>query len=132
MTSNSERRRSKRRPILSTFSFFVVVPKKGVHRLQIFDVSESGVGFELDTEGESQETFPAVPGDSIDIRLYLNQSLFLPLTVQITRVDENRTTRKIGAEFPDKMSKSYRAFHTFIQMLDSIVDIAEIENQPPV
>ena len=53
-----ERRKAKRRPILEAFSFFVVVPKKGMMKLAVLDVSESGLGFDYDVGGEDTSSFP--------------------------------------------------------------------------
>jgi hypothetical protein len=122
-----ERRKARRRPILNTFSLFVVAPKKGFHRLVIHDVSDLGIGFDLDTEGEDPGMFPIQPGDQVDLRLYLNQSLFLPVTVEVVRVQDQNTVRRVGAEFGDKNSKGYKAFLSFIQMLDGIVDAVRID-----
>ena len=128
----TERRRAKRRPILDTFSIFVVVPRKGVHRLQICDLSDEGIGFELDTEGESYADFNVNTGDSLGVRLYLTQSLYLPLSVEIARLEERGGVRRVGASFSDKNGQSYRAFSSFLKMLDGLVDVVQIEQQPVV
>src|SRR4051812_38244614 len=112
--SGIERRKAKRRPVISTFSLFVVVPKKGIHRLNINDLSEEGIGFELDTEGEDPGEFPIKQGDSLDVRFYLNQSLYLPLTVKIMRLFEGTGgIRKVGASFADLKSPGYQALSSF-------------------
>ncbi|OFZ19979.1 MAG: hypothetical protein A2X94_11480 [Bdellovibrionales bacterium GWB1_55_8] len=129
MSPASERRKTRRRPVLETFSIFVVIPRKGFHRLRIFDLSEDGIGFELDTDGESHDDFSVTQGQVLDVRLYLNQSLFLPIGVELVRVDEAHATRRIGGRFSDKNSKAYAAFVSFLEMLDSIRDAAEIENK---
>lgn len=130
MSSNAERRKAKRRPILDTFSIFTVVPKKGIHKLVVHDLSELGVGFDLDTEGEVHADFPVSPGSGLELRLYLNQSLYLPLGVEVVRVDERGPIRKIGARFDDKTSASYKAFLAFLQLLDSVIDVVRIEEHP--
>ena len=73
-----ERRRSRRRPILETFSMFCVVPKKGVYRLPgARRESDQGIGFDLDTEGEELHGFSLKLGVSRSrVHFYLNQSLF--------------------------------------------------------
>ena len=124
-----ERRRARRRPILNTFSLFVVVPKKGVHRLVIHDVSDLGIGFDLDTEGESQTDFPLTPGEIIDLRLYLNQSLYLPLSVEVVRIEERHLLRRVGAEFSNRSARNHKAFLSFLNMLDEVVDVAKIESE---
>lgn len=125
-TSN-EQRRSKRRPILDTFSVFVVIHPKGGHRLKIDDLSEVGIGFELDAEGESPADFKIAKGETLQISLYLNQSLYIPLSVKVVRIDEGKKTRRVGAEFSDASSKSVKAVTAFIQMLDQVVDAAQLK-----
>jgi hypothetical protein len=123
----SERRRSRRQPILDSFSLFLVVPKKGIHRLPINDVSAEGIGFDLDTEGESPADFPIKVGESLEILLYLNQSLYLPLEVKVVRSIEKNLIRKIGAEFGSRSGKSFKAFQSFLRMLEDIGEIARID-----
>ncbi|MEK6578441.1 MAG: PilZ domain-containing protein [Bdellovibrionota bacterium] len=125
--SGSERRKHKRRPVLDTFSMFIVVPKKGFHRLKVDDLSEAGIGFVLDIEGEAIADFPIKSDEKIDVRLYLNQSLYLPLQVQVARIEEKDSLRRIGAAFVDKNSKGFHAFSAFLAMLDGILDAALIE-----
>lgn len=128
----NERRQAKRRPILKTFSIFVVVPKKGIHRLQLNDLSEAGVGFDLDTEGEVYADFPIKIGDSIELQLFLNQSLYLPLVVEVARLTDRGEIRNVGAifgeSFKEKNSKHYQALCSFLKMLDNISGVLEIKS----
>jgi hypothetical protein len=127
--SGSERRKAKRRPILDTFSVFVVVPKKGIHRLEVSDISETGMAFDLDVEGEETSYFPTHEGDTIDLRFYLNNSLYIPLSIQVIRVEDHRNKRRIGAQFQEKSSPNYQAFLSFIRLLDQINDIVQMDAQ---
>jgi hypothetical protein len=123
-----ERRRSKRRPILDTFSLFIVVPKKGPHRLQIHDVSDQGLGFDLDIEGESAADFPIKAKESLDVQLYFNQSLYINLQVQVARIEDGGSVRRVGAEFTDRTTAGHKAFASFLQMLDYLVEAAQISS----
>ena len=128
MTKNEgkERRQAPRRPILETFSVFCVVPKKGFNRLQIHDMSELGMRFDLDSEGEPQDTFPVKKGESLEVHFYLNQSLYLPLAMEVNRLEAGESIRRIGASFQDTQGKAYKAFRSFLTMLDAISEVAEI------
>src|SRR6476620_1946496 len=117
----AERRTFKRRPILATFSVFLVIPHKGMHRLEVLDISENGIGFNWDTEGETPSDYAIHEGDTIDLNFYLNPSLFIPLSIQVVRVDESNLIRRIGAEFQDKKSQGYKAYLAFIHLLDHLI-----------
>jgi hypothetical protein len=122
-----ERRRFQRRPVLETFSVFVVIPKKGIHRLELHDISEIGMGFDLDIEGEEPAAFPVREGEAIDLRFYLNQSLYIPLSIQITRIEDHHQKRRVGGEFQDKSTQGYQAFLSFLHLIDKIVDVVQID-----
>jgi hypothetical protein len=128
MKTGAERRKTKRRPILETFSLFAVVPKKGMHRLLVHDVSEGGLGFDLDIDGENFDEFPVKSGEKLEVHLYLNQSLYLPLSVQIARLEDSKTVRRLGTELVDPGSPQSKAFGAFLQMLDVVADVGEIAN----
>lgn len=125
-TGAAERRRSKRRLILGTFSVFAVLPKKGPARLEVQDLSEHGIGFTVDLEGESPGTFPVQPGDVFDLHFYLNQSLYVPLSIKVARLLEQDQQRQIGGDFTDRATAGYKALTSFITMLDSLADTAQI------
>lgn len=123
-----ERRRAERRPVLDTFAVFVVIPKKGMCRLKIHDMSELGLGFNLDVLREAHDDFSVRVGHSLDLRFYINQSLFLPLSVRVVRVDIQDGMHRVGAEFSEKNSPAYQAFLSFLQMLDRILEAVKISS----
>lgn len=122
-----ERRKTERRPILYTFSIFLTIPKKGLYRLEVHDISETGIGFDLDIEGEEYSRFPVKEGFPIDLRFYINPSLYIPLSVQVTRIEDHHSKRRVGAEFQESSSENYKAFLSFLSLLDKIVDVVQIE-----
>jgi hypothetical protein len=126
VSATTERRRAKRRPILETFSVFAVVPTKGPNRQRIHDVSDFGVGFDLDVEGEPSGSFALKKGDSLEMHFYLNQSLFVPLSVTIARLETKDGIRQIGAEIKDRKSPSYKAIHAFVELLDVVMEVGQI------
>ena len=66
---NNEKRKSKRREILEYFSFYACVPKIGYTRLKVNNVSETGIGFTIETFGEIK----LAKDDQCDLQFYLNQ-----------------------------------------------------------
>ena len=129
MSRTPVERRSRRRPILETFSVFISIPKKGGHRLRITDVSETDIGFELDTEGESHADFKVTKGEVLEIHFYLNQSLYIPMSVSVMRIDDQGSVRKIGGQLVPPGSPGTAALGAFLSMLDSIVDTARVERK---
>ncbi len=127
LSNENERRRSTRRPIITTFSIFVVIPKKGLYKLEVQNISEDGISFDVDIDGESSSDFPIQVTDSIDIKFYLNQSLYIPLSIQVARIDNTSSTRRVGAEFKNKSSPNYNAFLDLLHLLDSITHIVQID-----
>jgi hypothetical protein len=118
--AGKERRRAVRRPLLESFSLFVVIPKKGGYRLKVHDVSDHGLGFDLDTEGESASDFPTAVGDRYALRFYLNQTLYIPLQVALVRVDPQPRQRRVGVEIVDRATAGYQAYLAFLRMLDAL------------
>lgn len=129
-TFPNDRRRAPRRPILDSFSFFIALPKKGPHRLPALDVSELGLGFMIDVEGENAANFPVQLGDVIDVQFYLNQTLYIPVKIRIARIVQanpgNQDLRRVGAEFLDRNSPPQKAFTNFIRMIDEIAEVAKV------
>ena len=121
------RRKARRRPILESFSVFVVAGKKDVCKLKIHDLSELGIGFYFDVGGESATEIPVKAGDAMNLELYLNQTLHIPLQIKVMRVEEVEGSRKLGAEYADKSSKGYLALIAFLEMLDRVMDAASID-----
>lgn len=126
-----DRRRTRRRPIIETFSMFCVVPKKGPYRLAIHDVSDQGIGFDLDMDGEDTQAFALKLGEQLEVHLYLNQSLYLPLSVKVARIEVRNgqdsaqgKVRRIGAEL-DSKDPVHAGFAAFLKMLDAIADVAK-------
>lgn len=124
---SKERRRSNRQNILDSFNLFVSIPKKGGHRLRVQDLSLHGVGFDLDTEGEIEQDFPVKEGEILEIQLFLNRSLNIPLTVEVKRLMNQGGVRFVGTEVKKETNKAYEAFQTFVNLVKalSLVDQPE-------
>jgi hypothetical protein len=124
---DAERRRSLRRPVLETFSCFVVLPEQGFFRLKVHDLSEDGIGFDLDIEDAPKFDTQVKTGDELEIRFHINQTLFIPLFVFVRRIDEKTQVRRIGAEFSKKRDSEFKAYLAFIQLVDRILDSLKID-----
>lgn len=115
-----ERRKAQRFPILATFSLFCVIPAKGPYRLKIHDLSHIGVGFDVDLSEEPSRLGLKV-GDIFDFHLYVNQSLFIPLSIRVARIQDSQgNLRMIGAEFVELSQKGETALRAFVDMIDAV------------
>lgn len=117
--SGIERRKATRRPVVETFSVFLTVPAKGGNRLRVHDMSELGLGFDLDVEGEPAELFPTKVGQKLSIQFYFNPLLSVPMDVKIVRIIETALVRRVGVEI-EKKSKGYEAFESFLAFVDTV------------
>ncbi|MCC7440688.1 MAG: PilZ domain-containing protein [Bdellovibrionales bacterium] len=122
-----ERRKSPRRTLLQTFGFFAILPEKGMHRLPVHDLSESGIGMDIDIEGEQPGDFPAA-GASLTVHLYLNQSLYLPLSAKVAWIRPGKAGRMAGVEFDKGSSGARKAVAELIRLLDVLHDHAELSS----
>jgi hypothetical protein len=121
---SSERRKAKRRDVLEKFSFYICIPKLGFTRHAVNDVSELGIGFTLDTLGE----FKLKKDETCQLHFYLNQSLYLPLDIQVVRQQDSEQTQSIGAVFLDQTSSQYQTFLTLVKFLDQLGESGELTN----
>ena len=122
-----ERRTALRRPVLETFSSFVVLPEVGFFRLKVNDLSEKGIGFDFDIEDEPRWDNVVALGDELDARFYINQSLYIPLRLVIKRIDETIKIRRVGAEFIRKNDADFRAFLAFLGVIDRVLETLQID-----
>ncbi len=114
--SKTEKRRVRRREILERFSFHVCVPKLGFARHQVRDISELGIGFEIETFGE----FRLDAGEICELRFYLNPSLFLTLSIEVVRQKDHGAIQEVGAVFAEQQSGQYSAFVTLVKLVDQL------------
>ena len=117
MSNSPERRKSKRREILENFSFYIQVPKLGPARHRVNNLSEFGVGFIVESLGG---LFTLKIDEIVDLNLYLNQSLYLPLKIQVTRQIDQVETQQVGAVFLDTKSNEYQTYLSLVKFLDQL------------
>lgn len=122
-----ERRSALRRPILDTFSFFLILPETGFFKLRVHDLSEKGIGFDFDIEDAPKWDHAVSEGDELDTRFFINQSLYIPLQLKVKRIDETIKIRRVGAEFIHKNEAEFKAFLSFVDLLDRILESLEID-----
>lgn len=112
-----EERRQVRRTILTEFiGAYVVVPGKGLQKVALYDISESGLSFDLEMK---QGKF--VQGEEIAMRVYLAHSTYFPISVKITNVrdDEDEQVYRHGVVF-EKDTINNEALGHFVKFLESV------------
>ncbi|MEN9724150.1 MAG: hypothetical protein RJB38_2136 [Pseudomonadota bacterium] len=121
-----EKRKSKRRPVLESFSVFLSAPDHVPYRLSVQDVSDLGIGFQLAASDGASALWKPKVGDTIDARLYLNPTLFIPLKIQVVRFFQNgpEGPQMAGASITELYSAGYRAYGAFLHLLDALAEIA--------
>jgi len=116
--SIENRRRAERTPLLEQFYLSAMIPDRGPYRLKVLDVSELGIGFSC--EASEIESWQLEREDTLELRLFLNQRLYLPLKVRIAHLNADKKTTRVGAEILKGDSEGYDALLAFLKMLDAI------------
>lgn len=113
----SRDRRHVKRTILTEFvGAFAVLPEKGLLKAALYDISDSGLAFDLElTEGGFAS------GDEVAMRVYLNHSTYFPFTIRVTnaRAIEDEGVVRHGANFV-KGSVNDVALHHFIKFIETV------------
>jgi hypothetical protein len=117
----TEKRRAKRRGILERFSFYISIPKLGLARHPVRDISEVGIGFELDTLGE----FKLRKGEICELHFYLNQSLCLPLHIEVVREQDGTASQEVGAVFVNVEAPAHQTFNTLVKLVDQLAEFGD-------
>lgn len=113
----SAERRQVKRTILNEFiGAMVLVPRKGLLKVSIHDISETGMAFDL--EGEAGHF---ALGEEVAMRVYLNQETYFPfvVTVQNIRAVEEESAFRHGVHFV-KGSINDEALHHFVKFIETV------------
>lgn len=112
-----EERRKTRRTILTSFiGAFVVVPRKGLIKVALYDISENGLAFDIES---SQGQFPLK--EEVAMRVYLSQDIYFPVMVKIqnARSEDAEGVYRHGALFV-KNASSDLALQHFVKFIESV------------
>jgi hypothetical protein len=60
----------------------------------------------------------------------MNQSLYLPLQIEVVRQIDRDTTQLIGASFVDVQSSTQLTFNTLVKLVDQLSEVGEFLDQP--
>jgi hypothetical protein len=112
----TEERRKGRRTVLTSFiGAFCVVPRKGLMKVTLHDVSEEGLSFDVDMKSGQ---FPV--GEEIAMRVYVSQESYFTISAKIQNVRaEEEEVYRHGALFA-KSSASDQAIHYFVKFIEHV------------
>ena len=120
-----QERRQVKRTILSEFvSSMVIVPEKGLLKVSLYDVSEDGLSFDLETaEGQFKV------GEEISLRVYMNQKTYFPLIVTVKHMTEYKDEgiTRHGVEYV-KTASINGALQHFVKFLEAATTSLKSDN----
>ncbi|MDZ4662167.1 MAG: PilZ domain-containing protein [Pseudomonadota bacterium] len=121
----AEERRNVRRTILTEFvGAFVIIPQRGLARVSLYDISDTGVSFDIDSNSGQ-----LMIGDEIAMRVYLNNKTYFPFAIKVNHVrnmNEHMCYRH-GASFV-KGTINDVALHHFVKFIESVSSCLETDH----
>jgi hypothetical protein len=113
----SQERRQVRRTILSEFiGAFALVPRKGLLKVNLYDISENGLAFDVEIDAGHFAL-----GEEVAMRIYLNQKTYFPFVVKIQNLrgvpDED--VFRHGANFV-KGAINDEALHHLVKFIETV------------
>jgi hypothetical protein len=112
-----EERRQVRRTILTEFvGAFIVVPERGLQRVALYDISENGLGFDLELEHGGFKI-----GEEIAMRVYLNHQTYFGFIARVSnaRTIEEEGVHRHGVGFV-KGTVNDVALHHFVKFIETV------------
>lgn len=112
----NERREVKRTLLTGFIGAFAVVPGHGLLKVSMYDLSDSGLAF--DVEGDNGRFHI---GEEVAMRIYMNQDTYFPFVAQVQNVrdiDDEGVTRH-GAKFSDE-TLADKAMHHFVKFIENV------------
>jgi hypothetical protein len=113
----SQERRKVKRTILSEFiGAFVLLPRKGLQKVSLFDISENGLSFDI----EAASGYFAL-NEEVAMRVYLNQQTYFPfvVTIQNIRALADEGVYRHGVNFV-KGTINDQALHHFVKFIETV------------
>lgn len=111
-----ERREAKRTVIDGLVGFSVVIPGRGLLKVNLFDVSKSGLAFDMSGEsGHFREN------EEVAVRFYFSQTVYFPFVVKISscRLFHEEGFARHGATFQPDLSNMLVLEH-FVNFIEAV------------
>jgi hypothetical protein len=113
----TQERRKVRRTILTEFiGAHIIVPERGLQRVTIYDISETGVSFDVELGGGSFKE-----GEEISMRVYLNHQTYFPFVVKVANVRQipEEGVARHGGRFATGTVNDV-ALHHFVKFIETV------------
>lgn len=113
---NEERRQVKRTILTGFIGAFVVIPNQGLLRVDVYDISENGIAFDMETVSGHFNR-----GEEVAMRVYMNQNTYFPFIVNIQNFRELEGTdlTRHGAYFVKGTVNDEALFH-FVKFIETV------------
>lgn len=113
----SQERRQTKRTILTEFvGAFIVLPKQGLQKVDLYDISETGLAFDLAKQFGQMKS-----GEEIAVRIYLSHKNYFGFTAKIANVRfiQDEDLYRHGCQI---VSESYNqeALYHFVKFIESV------------
>lgn len=112
-----QERRVARRTVIDGFiGFSVVIPGRGLLKVNLFDVSKGGLSFDINIEsGHFRE------GEEVAVRFYFSQTMYFQIVVKITscRIFHEEGFARHGANFISELTDKTVLEH-FVNFIESV------------
>jgi hypothetical protein len=109
-----ERREAKRTVLTQFVGAFVVLPKRGLQKVELYDISPKGVSFDLPFEVGQLNV-----DEEVAMRFYINHTTFFPFDIKITNArhipDEGIHRHGSGFIFEESNREALKHFVSFIE-----------------
>lgn len=113
----SQERRQTKRTILTEFiGAFIVLPKQGLQKVDLYDISESGMAFDLEKQFGQMKA-----GEEVAVRIYLSHKNYFAFTAKIANVRfiQDEDLYRHGCQI---VADSYNeeALYHFVKFIESV------------
>lgn len=120
-----ERRREYERIVFrNTLGVYTVMEQKGLHAIDLLDISEGGLSFQVPENSD----LVLNEGDELMLRFYISTDTFLPAQVRVVRsftsIEGGKPMHRYGCLI-DKSLASYAAIFHFVQFIAKCAEFGQ-------
>ena len=120
----SNERRAVKRTILTEFiGAFIVIPKKGLCEVSLFDISSNGLAFDIESDKGHLKL-----NEEVAMRIYMNRQTYFPFVVKVTNLRDipEEGVHRHGASFV-KGTINDVALHHFVKFIENVSSCLETD-----